>query len=328
MKRSFIIIASLLVLIGSGIYLYENKDSQRIGGRVYAVGDLEINWGVPDGSPIFTLAGLLPGDSIPPYTVEVVNNGITERAVGIRGIKGTELANLSQALIIVISVGGIDLYGGTSASGPKTVAQFFVDSAFPTGIFLSSLAAGVSTNYTFTVSFPGSSGDVYQGGSLLFDLTFGITIPIPAVCQGFSFNGQTITGTGGNDTLNGTNGNDLIFGLEGYDRINGRGGIDCIVGGPGNDTIRAGSGNDGVDGGEDIDNVFGEGGNDKIAGGSGNDTLDGGGGNDTVRGGSGNDTLKGSSGNDTLIGDGDTDSANGGSGTDSCDAETEVSCEL
>ena len=50
-------------------------------------------------------------------------------------------------------------------------------------------------------------------------------------------NGQTITGTSGDDVLTGTAGNDTISGLSGNDRIDGAGGSDILSGGRGSDTF-------------------------------------------------------------------------------------------
>lgn len=141
-------------------------------------------------------------------------------------------------------------------------------------------------------------------------------------------NGNTITGTEGNDLLIGTLGNDTILGLGGGDIIDGQVGADILDGGAGNDTITGGAGNDTITGGADDDFLLGDDGDDTIDGGLGNDQMDGGAGNDTLVGGDGDDLMLGSAGNDTMDGgagidflqgdDGD-DTMTGGSGDDTLD---------
>ncbi len=56
--------------------------------------------------------------------------------------------------------------------------------------------------------------------------------------------GETRTGTSGNDILNGGSGSDTLSGLAGNDVLNGHTGDDYLDGGTGNDTMSGGSGND------------------------------------------------------------------------------------
>ena len=330
--------------------------------NVYAVGDLTVNWGVGEGNPIFVVNNWMPGQ-FETRTVGVTNNATIVRPVGVRGIKTTETGNISQVIDFTISQGATDLYGGTSPTGPRTLAQFFIDSAGPDGIFLSALNPGASTNYTFKATFQSSAGNGYQGKSVTFNIKIGISISIPAECLGINFQ-NTIFGTQNNDVLNGGNTNDLIFGLEGNDIINSGNGKDCIVGGDGNDMIYAGNekdvivdmgGNNYLDGGNDRDKIVAGPGNDNIKGnnendtinaGNGNNTIDGGNGNDIIVSGSGNDNIKGGNnndkvnagggndtiygenGNDNLDGEAGTDKTDGGLSTDTCIAETRINCEL
>jgi Ca2+-binding RTX toxin-like protein len=162
--------------------------------------------------------------------------------------------------------------------------------------------------------------------------------------------GQTVTGTSGNDTLAGGALADTIFGGGGNDLILGGPGADSHFGGAGRDTVSyvaetapvrlhlglpsAGSGaaagdtfdgieaiiatglDDTLTGDSGANDIFGAAGADLIEGGDGNDTLSGGSGNDTLSGGGGNDLLEGSSGNDRMSGGDGDDTLNGSSGTD------------
>lgn len=325
MKKRILTLLPLILIVAllvhsNGLGLFDKKTA-------YAVGDLNVIWGVPDGDPIFVVTDMLPGDMEDRF-VDVENNAPTPRPVGVRGIKTHEIASFSAVLDFVISEGGNDLYGGTSPTGPKTLQEFFAESSGPNGIFLSTVNNGDTKTYNFKATFPEGSDNESQGAKVVFDLRIGISIAVPAACDNVNFGTNTIFGTSGNDTLRGTSKNELIVGFEGNDIITGASGNDCIIGGPGNDRIDAGSGNDGISGDEGNDNINASSGSDRVSAGDGNDRVEGSSGNDFITGDNQNDTLFGGAGNDTLIGGDGTDSAFGNTGTDACDAEVENTCEL
>lgn len=309
---------------------------------VQAVGDLEVNWGVPDVDPIFVVTNMAPGD-MEDRNVIVTNNAASGRTVGVRGVE-TGGTLLKDVLEIVISETGTDLYGGTT--GTKTLTQFFEDSAGPDGIPLSDLSSGDTTTYDFKVTFPESAGNEFQGTQVIFDLIIGISIALPAECDAIDLLPTPIIGTSKAETLTGTGGNDLILGLEGADKINGNDGDDCILGGTGADkingkngsdaifgedgadTINGNNGDDFINGGGGADTLRGQNGEDHLIGGLAADTLDGGNDNDILEGNEAADTLRGGNGDDNLIGGAGIDTANGNAGTDTCDAETEFNCEI
>lgn len=215
----------------------------------YAVGDLTVNWGVPEGNPIFTINNFVPGQTVSKQ-VAVTNNATVTRAVGVKGAKLNETGNIAQAINFVISQNGTDLYGGTL--GTKTLANFFADSAGTDGVFLSNLNSSVTTNYIFKATFKPDAGNVYQGKSVSFDLKIGISGDLPAQCRNIVFS-KTIFGKQGNDVLIGTSRNDLIYGMDGHDVIISGGGNDCIIGGDGNDVLIGDGGNDILIGGANFD---------------------------------------------------------------------------
>lgn len=352
-------IVSLSLIIG-GANIYQAAQPK----TVYAVGDLNVEWGVPDGDPIFVVTNMLPGDS-EQRSVDVENNGTVPRDVGIRGVKTEEIAAFSTILDFMILENGTELYGGTSPTGPKTLAEFFTESGGPNGLFLSTLGPGDSTTYTFKATFPPEAGNEFQNAKVVFDLIIGISIEIPEECEGIDLEGNPIIGTSQAETLNGTPGNDLILGLEGADIINGHGGHDCILGGPGAENpINGGEGNDVIFGNEGADHLNGNNGDDLVFGGSGADVIEGndgedhliggteadlitggndndliegnegpddlrgGDGNDIIHGGDGADSMLGQAGDDQLFGEAGNDFANGGLHTDTCVAETKTNCEL
>ncbi len=337
-----IAISVLAIVFAVNLFTSQLLDSS----TVYAVGDLSVDWGVPEGNPIFTVTGMVPGQSVS-HDVNVTNNGSGIRPVGVRSSSVNDSANLSQAFDFVITESGTDIYGGTSSSGPKTLADFFTEGNPINGIFLSDINPATSITYTFKAIFKEEAGNDFQNTQVIFDIIIGISIDLPDECEQIGFSNSPIFGTSIGDRLKGTSGNDLILGFEGGDSIDGKGGDDCILGGPGGDSIKGGEGSDVILGQESGDNIRGDSGQDTIFGGAGGDHIEGGGHNDKIHGNEshdflkgdggedeifgddGNDSLKGGGQNDILIGGtGFGDSANGDGGTDQCEAESENNCEL
>lgn len=332
--RKLLAIFVSIALIVSAVKAYEITHPS----TAFAIGDLTVNWGVPEGSPIFVVNNMAPGDD-ETSSVIVANNASTLRPVAIRGIKTSETGNISAALDIVISEGVNDLY-------TNTLAQFFIDSAGPDGIPLFDLTPSQSKTIVFKVTFNSSSGNEYQAQSVVFDIKIGISFTLPQECSQINFSGEPIFGTQNRDVLNGTEGNDIIVALEGSDIVNAKGGDDCVIGGAGDDrihgqngndvmlgeagrdTIDGDNGNDFINGGADDDKINGNNGDDIILGGLGNDDISAENGSDSINGEGGNDDMRGGNNNDSIIGGPGTDKANGENGTDTCSAEAKKNCEL
>lgn len=284
--------ASVLVLVFAFTQTSILGNFTRNNSTAQAVGDLNVDWGVPDGNPIFVVNNIVPGDT-ELRTVHVINGASTNRPVGVRGIKTSETGDLSTVLSMVISENGTELYSGT-------LAQFFTESGGPDGIPLSMLGPGNDTYYTFEVEFDENAGNEFQGKSVVFDLKIGIAISVPEECRNIQ-NLNPIFGTENRDVLNGTDGNDLIVSFEGDDVVNAKAGNDCIIGGSGNDIIHGQNGNDIVFGDEGNDRLWGDNGEDKIHGGSGDDRIEADNDNDFVDGGEGNDDADGGNGADNCL---------------------------
>lgn len=341
MIKRFLTIACLILIVGFAYY--EVRTGGRLFTTAFAVGDLTVNWGVPEGNPIFVVSNMAPGDT-ETRSVGITNNAAISKQVGLKGIFDSDTDSLAGALEIVISEGATDLYGGTA--GTKTLAQFFSDSSGPTGIPLFSLNSGQTKTIDFKVKFKNASGNQFQNQTLVFDIQIGISASVPAECANIVFTGSPIFGTEGRDVINASNGNHLIYGFGGNDIINSGNGDDCIVAGDGNDRVHGSNGNDVIFGGEGSDTINGNNGDDLIKGGGGNDSINGDNGNDViygeegnddidagngedqVQGDNGNDKLRGQNGNDNLNGGPGTDSARGDQGVDTCSAETKTSCEF
>ncbi|HEX7256126.1 MAG TPA: calcium-binding protein [Gaiellaceae bacterium] len=104
-------------------------------------------------------------------------------------------------------------------------------------------------------------------------------------------NGETLTGTAGNDRIHARAGDDTVNAGDGHDRVFGQHGNDTLNGEGGNDRMRGGPGNDTLNGGEGNDVLRGRWGNDVINGDNGNDIIWAGRGADVVNGGAGNDRI-------------------------------------
>jgi len=320
MKQKYLKIKILILIVALGILGFRWTKSR---SSAYAGGSLTIDWGVPSGEAIFVINNFLPGEKAE-REVTITNNTTDTKPIGVRGIKTSEIADLSMVLDFTISSNGNDLYGGSI--GTKTLSQFFTESLPPDGIFLFNLNPGETKKIKFLVKFLEEAGNEFQASLVVFDLVLGVSLQIPAECQNLRFD-KIIYGGPGNDNLKGTNWNDLILGFEGNDRINGSNGNDCLVGGEGNDILNGSNGDDIALGGEGDDKIDGSNGDDKIYGGGGNDIIDGGNGNDFVEAGLGDDKLAGRNGNDNLLGQEGDDWIDGGLGVDVCEGEIKKNCE-
>lgn len=303
-------VIALLVWAGGGV-----------SKTAYAVGDLAVDWGVPEGNPIFTVSGAAPGQT-EIRNVDVTNSSLSLKPVAVRGLLASQSAGMSSVLDITISEGGNTLYG------PVTLDQFFSDSNSSDGIPLSDLNSGAQTTYQFELTFKTEAENEFQNQTIVFDLIIGVAFSVPVECGSPAQYGTPIFGTSGNDNLRGGNKKDLIVGLEGDDTISGGNSDDCLIGGPGDNKIDGGNADDVIVAGDGNNKIHGGNGKDVVTTGSGNDKIDGGNANDTVNAGGGNDIISGGNGNDELFGELGIDSIHGGNGKDVCEAENKVKCEL
>lgn len=321
MIKKFIRLGVFLGVIATLVYFSGGLQNFFKSPTAYAVGDLTVDWGVPEGSPIFTVSGAAPGQT-EIRDVDVTNSSLSLKPVAVRGLLTSQSAGMSSVLDITISEDGNTLYG------PVTLDQFFSDSNSSDGIPLSDLNSGAQTTYQFELTFKTEAENEFQNQTIVFDLIIGVAFTVPVECGSPAQYGTPIFGTSGNDNLRGRNRMDLIVGFDGNDIISGGNNHDCIIGGSGNNKLSGGNGNDIIQAGDGNNFVYGGNGKDVVTTGSGNDKIDGGNGNDFVLAGAGNDNISGGNGNDNLNGEADVDKAGGGLGTDTCSAETEIKCEL
>ncbi len=296
--------------------------------NIRAYGDLVVDFGVPAEGPIFVLDDFMPGDC-EDHDITVTNGGLNTALVTIKSDNEIDIGNLSDILSIVINEISTDLYGGSSPTGPKTLADFYLDSDNPDGIPLSNIAGESLTTYNIQVCFPWEAGNEFQKTSTVFDLVFGELLPpidLPEEC--WHLRGtitEVVEGTEGNDRIHATTADELILLYGGNDKVWASSGDDCIVAGPGNDhvyegtgdgVVLGGPGNDKIDTGAGNDSVYGGEGNDKIETGSGEDYVEGGPGNDNIKSGSGDDVVFGNEGNDVIRSGSDDDLVYGNEGND------------
>ena len=126
--------------------------------------------------PLFNGSNFLPGDSAI-GEVKAINGTAEIKRIATEAIDypkdllGDVPGNdLSQALIIIIrEKNGSDIYGGSSVTGEKTLADFYENGE----TYLSDISAGGTEEYEFEISFPESKGDEWQGTTTEFDVVVG-----------------------------------------------------------------------------------------------------------------------------------------------------------
>ncbi len=173
MKRLLTITILILFIVGVGYVSGAFKNIFQ-PESVKAFGDLTVNFHVGIGVPLFNFTNFSPGENVT-KPVDVTNGGSVSRMVAVKGNKtsGVGIPHLEDVLTIVIKDGATSVYGQGSPTGNKTVKDFFTDSSSTNGIVLGTIGVGGHTTYNMTVTFPQSSGNEYQGKSVVFDLTFG-----------------------------------------------------------------------------------------------------------------------------------------------------------
>ncbi|MGB2762275.1 MAG: fibronectin type III domain-containing protein [Minisyncoccales bacterium] len=160
-KLSKTILIALIAVFSAGLLI----------NPVYATGGLAIQF---EQDPLFNQANFLPGDSVTRWVMVSNMTGETQpiatEAVNYFGFPDPDAVpddDLSRALLIVISEGGTDLYGGTT--GEKTLFNFYQDGE----THISDLANGAYTTYNFQITFPSEKEDEWQGKTTGFDILVG-----------------------------------------------------------------------------------------------------------------------------------------------------------
>jgi len=137
--------------------------------KAYAAGSLDVNWGVPNNSPVFSLNNMAPGQSTN-KTITVTNNTGSALTVGIQGILTNQTGNIADVIHLRVANGSTVLYGDKTS---KTLTQFFADSSNGQFVPLTTLSNSESVTYTVTATFDESADNQYQGKNVTFSLAIG-----------------------------------------------------------------------------------------------------------------------------------------------------------
>ena len=162
----------MIAVVGGIFYFNGGLNALLNPSTVRAFGDLLVDFHVlPVGAPIFQVNNMKPGDS-DSKPVDVLNNGSIPYQIAVKGVRtGGTGSNpvLDTGLKITIKQ-------GTTKKYEKTLGDFFTESGQPNGILLDIVNPSQDLPYNFQVDFPSTSGNGYQGKSVIFDLTFGTVI--------------------------------------------------------------------------------------------------------------------------------------------------------
>lgn len=139
----------------------------------FAAGNLNIDWGVAEGDPIFVVDDFKPCD-VEKREVNIENNYDDPKKVSVIGVNTEETGEIAGVIHFAISNGSVDIYGGTT--GVKTLKDFFEDSADPEGIVLVTLNQNQSKEFFFTATFQCDAGNEYQQKKVVFDLKIGVLV--------------------------------------------------------------------------------------------------------------------------------------------------------
>lgn len=141
-----------------------------------------------ENTPLFNEANVLPGDGVTRF-IKVTNNTTAPNKVAVYAENfpnPTPSDDLARALDMKISKGGVDLWGGNSSSGAKTLFDFYQAGE----IFLSDINAGQMQQYDFTLSISTDKGDLpvspttWQQKRTNFDIVIGFLGQYNPPCEG------------------------------------------------------------------------------------------------------------------------------------------------
>src|SRR3989344_73572 len=93
-----------VVLIARSLIGFPQKIG-KLSTTAQVVGDLSVDWGVAQGSPIFVLSSLSSGYT-ETKTVKVSNGATSGKPIGVRGVKKSGSGTLEDVLFITISEKG------------------------------------------------------------------------------------------------------------------------------------------------------------------------------------------------------------------------------
>jgi len=134
--------------------------------------------------PLFSDINVAPGMSVS-RTAEVNNGNTSTESIEMEAINVTDANNFGDALTLTVTEGATTVYS-------SSLTGFFNNGQQA----LSSLAAGATTTYTFTMEFASTSANEFQNVTVGFDLCIGFEGGSVS-CDGSSGGGSTPSGGGG-----------------------------------------------------------------------------------------------------------------------------------
>lgn len=176
-KNKILAVSFAIAIFGAGVLFVDFAQAQSSDNLVVKYwSETQSSW-LPLQGPIFDETNFLPGQSvIRLIKVTNTNNSAQSQRIATEAINYPNpipAGDLSRALMLVIKEGAIDLYGGSSLTGPKTLFDFYQDSKNYQEISLSDLANGATTQYDFVISFPPEEENQWQGATTTFDILVG-----------------------------------------------------------------------------------------------------------------------------------------------------------
>lgn len=167
MKIIIRLLTIFLIVILLTIVVIEHGSQQPLN-IVEAFGPLTVTF---PSTPLFHEVNWKPGNFVT-KTVLVENTDAFSHKIGIRAVNFSDSGSpsLSGGLSIVISQNGVSLYGQGSATGAKTLLDFYNEPV----IWLGNLKGNGKVSFDIKVKMDETDGNEFQGSSTTFDLLAGI----------------------------------------------------------------------------------------------------------------------------------------------------------
>lgn len=160
----------------------------------------------PTGTPLFSNANLVPGNTVT-KSIDVVNNNTDSCAIELAMNTATQSNNdFVNALFTVISDTTGDIFG-VSSSGAATSAKTLTDVAAESPVSLGAVAGGDTKTYTWYVTFDPAVGNTLQGAQTEFSFNLNFTCDEQGSGSGPGGGSGTVGPSDGDDGGSGDSGN-------------------------------------------------------------------------------------------------------------------------
>lgn len=162
LRRLFILVLAMSLMIFSINIVRKN---QKV---VKAFGPLKV---IYSSEPLFADTDFFPGKSIS-RSIIIENTDNVSHTIGINtnNLTTQQTPSFADIIDITITRDGMPIYGADSATGKKTLSNFFADDI----VNLNKLSPGENAVFDFSLQMEDTAGDEYQGQTVRFDLLTGI----------------------------------------------------------------------------------------------------------------------------------------------------------